>query len=428
MSAAAIALAPMHSPGDRSRLSVGGSTSCSAAGAGAGISTRQLEALEVKLLAMVSGHLRQADKLQGFAGRDVDARIDALEHRQVHLERRFSELSVTVQDVRAEAADNPPTQPSPQQQRRRNSEEEARGCVEAERLERRLGGATDITGGGGGSPSAVGAAAASAAGCVGGRAARQGTAEEAGRRGCGGGCGAAQDERGPGGNSCSETLMLAAVQELEVLLQAEVKGMHKRIAALQDTIDENALMPLKDFEQRLQEHDHKVQQLVNVCQDCSSRVEEHEFRLGVARTKLEVHDQKLSRLEAMRWQRSGDAPEQRERLGSGGSDRLNLGLSSGGCRDGGSLLGLGSLGGNCGSDAPDRERFGGGGLDRDRPGSGGGSGGSLLGLSKLGGSGSWLGDHGSAGGDRADRGSRLSSGDGSLLGGLGGGTAFSSLS
>mmetsp|Transcript_164056 Transcript_164056/g.526067 ORF Transcript_164056/g.526067 Transcript_164056/m.526067 type:complete len:473 (-) Transcript_164056:137-1555(-) len=58
-------------------------------------------------------------------------------------------------------------------------------------------------------------------------------------------------------------------------------------------------------------------------------------------------------------------------------------------------------------------------------GSGGGGGGSLLGLSKPGGSGSWLG---SGGGDRADRGHRLSSSDGSLLGGLGGGTAFSSLS
>merc|ERR1712151_196691 len=93
-----------------------------------------------------------------------------------------------------------------------------------------------------------------------------------------------------------------------------MRAIHKRCTALQDTVDERVLLPLREVEQRLEEQDQKVRQLIGVGQDCSSRVEEHEFRLGVSRTKLEVHDQKISRLEAMRWTRGiGSACGESER-------------------------------------------------------------------------------------------------------------------
>merc|ERR1712228_990471 len=62
-----------------------------------------------------------------------------------------------------------------------------------------------------------------------------------------------------------------------------------------------ALASIADIEQKLQEQSSAVKQLMSVSQDCSCRVEEHEFRLGVARTKMDVHDEKISRLEARRW-------------------------------------------------------------------------------------------------------------------------------
>merc|ERR1711879_234512 len=58
-------------------------------------------------------------------------------------------------------------------------------------------------------------------------------------------------------------------------------------------VDEHVIMPLRSIEQRLTENEQKVKQCISAGQDCSSKVEEHEFRLGVTRTKLEVHDQKL---------------------------------------------------------------------------------------------------------------------------------------
>merc|ERR1712039_762920 len=114
-------------------------------------------------------------------------------------------------------------------------------------------------------------------------------------------------------SSAGQALM--AVQELELLLRDEMKAVHRNCMTLQEAFDERVTAPLQSFEQRLTEHDQKVKQCIDAGQDVSSRVEEHEFRLGVTRTKLEMHDQKLISLDhAFRWIRradiaSGDMPE-----------------------------------------------------------------------------------------------------------------------
>lgn len=290
-----------------------------AASSAAGVGVRQLEALEAKLLSMVAAHLREADKLTVLAGKNVEARLGALEHRQGELERDFSEFAVASTTSLEGAAKCSGFTGSNESSSRRGSggireraampggdDEELRQLREAERhaeeLERRL--------------EDTGKLEAE-------RSAPRRTAAASRRIERGGGGGEAC---GMGGAEFStQDTALIAVQELEVLLQEELKAVHRRCMGVQDSIDERVLLPLRDFEQRLQEQDHKVQQLVGAGQDCSSRLEEHEFRLGVARTKLEMHDQKISRLEAMRWQRSGSgcagtepsSGELRERSGSG---------------------------------------------------------------------------------------------------------------
>lgn len=97
--------------------------------------------------------------------------------------------------------------------------------------------------------------------------------------------------------------LVLAVQALESLLNQELKATRKICNNLQDTMHTEVLVPLTDIDQRLQEQDQVVKQLISIGQDGSSRVEEHEFRLGVLRTKLDVHDQKFSRLELMRCNR-----------------------------------------------------------------------------------------------------------------------------
>jgi len=300
MSTAATALATMSAVGDRGFHAVSSSAGTT--------STRQMEALEVKLMSMVAAHLREADKLTAFVGKNVESRMDALERRFSELERRFSELAAapaaTAGSAGREAGQGHGECSGGggfERQAEMEHDEELRQLAEAERqaeeLERRL---EDVEG------------------CRLGNS----EAERSPRRGRRSGSGCAQSPK-----FSSQDHVLIAVQELEVLLQEEVKAVHRRCSVFQDSIDERVMMPLRDFEQRLQEQDQKVRQLVVAGQDCSSRLEEHEFRLGVSRTKLEMHDQKISRLEAMRWQRSssgigsdlGEREQYRERFGSCGS-------------------------------------------------------------------------------------------------------------
>merc|ERR1711959_340961 len=100
----------------------------------------------------------------------------------------------------------------------------------------------------------------------------------------------------PAGSTAADYALLA-VQELEGLLRQEVRELRKHYNMLQEAFDEHVVMPLRQVELKLSEHDQKVAQCLDVGQDCASRVQEQEFRLGVTRTKLEVHDQKLAILD-----------------------------------------------------------------------------------------------------------------------------------
>merc|ERR1712217_611329 len=83
-----------------------------------------------------------------------------------------------------------------------------------------------------------------------------------------------------------------------------------------------------DIEQKLQEQGATIKQLVSVGQDCSCRVEEHEFRLGVARTKMDVHDEKISRLEARRWTHGAGASNADREIAVPTSPRPNASATS----------------------------------------------------------------------------------------------------
>jgi len=147
---------------------------------------------------------------------------------------------------------------------------------------------------------------------------------------------------GHGGPSGSATIddAMQAVRELEAVLCAEIQCMHTRWGQLQesidggrlsqpnhdlesklqdaihvgetplrdlerklhDVVDDRAVLPLRDLERRLQEVENMMGQAQMAGQECSSRIEEHEFRLGVQRTKLELQEEKLNRLLASRWQ------------------------------------------------------------------------------------------------------------------------------
>merc|ERR1712129_2328 len=144
---------------------------------------------------------------------------------------------------------------------------------------------------------------------------------------------------GPSGPAAVDDAM-QAVRELEAVLCAELQGMHARWGQLQESIDggrlsqpnrdlesklhdaldggvtplrdlerklqefvdDRAVFPLRDLERRLQEVENMVGQAQVAGQECSSRIEEHEFRLGVSRTKLELQEDKLNRVFASRWQ------------------------------------------------------------------------------------------------------------------------------
>lgn len=263
----------------------------SARGAGAHTSAWQAEALEARVMAMVAAHLREAEKMTSFLGKNVESRLGAVEQRQVQLERRMTEFTGSCRQAQPDTARplgecQQHGQRSPRVERHQHvmeDEEEERqlriAMQRAESLERRTQAAEEK------------------------EQQHRHHAHKSERVDRSERTSAKADIKCKVGTQETGSVALLAVQDLEVLLQAEMKAMHKRCTALQDTLDEHILLPLRDVEQRLEENDQKVRQLVGVGQDCSSRVEEHEFRLGVARTKLDVHDQKISRLEAMRWQR-----------------------------------------------------------------------------------------------------------------------------
>jgi len=127
--------------------------------------------------------------------------------------------------------------------------------------------------------------------------------------------GCAKEERYHGGSSSENQELLLAVHSLERLLHSELKGIHKRCNAVQDLMDERTGLPLRDFDRRILEQDQQIKQLISCEQERSSRLQEHEVRLDVARTKLELHDQKLLALDrSVRWgRRSGELDRETDR-------------------------------------------------------------------------------------------------------------------
>jgi len=89
---------------------------------------------------------------------------------------------------------------------------------------------------------------------------------------------------------------LRAIQALGELVHQELKVAHDRCNALQDALSDSVMAPVQRTGQQFADLDAKVQQLLGEAQDCSSRVEEHEVRLGVTRSKLDAHDQRLALL------------------------------------------------------------------------------------------------------------------------------------
>lgn len=273
-------------------------------------SAQQLDALEARLMTMVASHIREADRISAMSAQSVDARLDALEQRQTRLEGQMSEVLAQA------GAQPPPEQPRvPSEGGTTTAVEEEQQMLElamrrAEALERRLEDAEAAPAEAAPEPRRRAAAAGPAP-----AAAAVAPEEEARRRN-------AEAKRR------SSEVAITAMRELEEVLQAEVKSIHQRCGAMQDLLDERTLLPLRELEQRLDEQDLRVRQLTTAGQDCSSRLEEHEFRLGVSRTKLEVHDQKISRLEAMRWQRGSS-------LSGGGTFSSDAGAACGDRRGGG---------------------------------------------------------------------------------------------
>jgi len=283
---------------------------------------RELEALEARLLTMVASQqvqqaaeLREADKMAGLASRCAEQRADELERRQAALEQHLSEVAEVVQRLcREKEAQDESTAffaaetrerleqlwdaQAPAREVQASLEHaagledrvralEAAASAQTEALERRLKSLEEHW-----QQSSSSAKAPAPHPATANMAAGRGPQEAAFAAGdCGG-------ERLAAGDAA-----LLAVQELDSLVRSELKAIRKKCNSLRDELDEHTVISLKDFEQRLQEQDKMVRQVLGASQDSSARLEEHEFRLGVSRTKLEVHDQKISRLEAARWQR-----------------------------------------------------------------------------------------------------------------------------
>eukprot|EP00418_Pyrodinium_bahamense_P010147 CAMPEP_0179117460 /NCGR_PEP_ID=MMETSP0796-20121207/55171_1 /TAXON_ID=73915 /ORGANISM="Pyrodinium bahamense, Strain pbaha01" /LENGTH=403 /DNA_ID=CAMNT_0020815831 /DNA_START=77 /DNA_END=1289 /DNA_ORIENTATION=- len=290
---------------------------------------RELEAMEARLLAMVAtqqvqhaADLREADKLAFLASRSVEARMEAMEQRQTQVEQRLVELADAVQGLRCEqeaqdertayfaaetrerleqlwakrsAGDDPaqaaaatgaigpsaaaavgPALPATAPTRGPKQRLEGRllalesGSGRAEALERRLQALEERRIG---PPEAHPVAAqvsteAAHSHCPGESTALDETAAMTpGDAGC---------ERLAAGDAA-----FLAVQELESLLRTELKAIRKRCNTLQDQLDERTIVSLKEFEQRLQEEDKMVKQLLCASQESSSRLEEMNSALAL---------------------------------------------------------------------------------------------------------------------------------------------------
>lgn len=268
--------------------------------------TRELEELEAKLMKVLAAHLREASKLQAVQDRQVEARLLALEQRQVRVESQSSEFASALQAVQdrlsSDAVAHPREVPDRHDTSTRESEDEQemlrQATLQAEALEKQLADAE-----------ARAAAERPATGMAAETPLRSGAdaPEKSRQRTHGSKSQESAQKLGRRGGTSTSQMACVAVQELEALLHVEIQALHQRFTSLLDTVDERAFLPIKDLEQRLQEQDNKVRSLVGVGQESSAKVEEHEFRLGVMKTKLEVHEQKLSRLEATRWQPGGSA-------------------------------------------------------------------------------------------------------------------------
>lgn len=296
---------------------------------------QHLEAMEERLFSMIANVQRtstaamvEADKLADFATKATEARIDNVDQRQKDLEQRFGELVGAMEAMR---------------HGHRPSQEDERGAGCAQEPARA------------GRPSSAavrnwrrvaaglqpGAVAMSPRSSLSGPPELPASGEHAetsaGRRGRSK-CKAHSAEKDAGVDSFANEVMLM-VHQMEAMLHAELKVLHKRCNAMQDSLEERALIPLRELEQRFLEQEQTVRQLSSVGQECSSRVEEHEFKLGVTRTKLDMHEQKLALFErTSRWSRRGsDAGEDKAEAISG-----SWSLSSG-ARPGSPLKAGGSI-------------------------------------------------------------------------------------
>eukprot|EP00929_Paragymnodinium_shiwhaense_P081728 TRINITY_DN4285_c0_g1_i2.p1 TRINITY_DN4285_c0_g1~~TRINITY_DN4285_c0_g1_i2.p1 ORF type:complete len:2382 (+),score=624.30 TRINITY_DN4285_c0_g1_i2:156-7301(+) len=80
---------------------------------------------------------------------------------------------------------------------------------------------------------------------------------------------------------------------LEAWLQQEVLVVRERCEAAQAQLEEHFAACLQGLERRVGDHDMKVDQLLAGAQDCSAKTEEHEVRVGMIRSKLDSHEERL---------------------------------------------------------------------------------------------------------------------------------------
>ncbi|CAE8687708.1 unnamed protein product, partial [Polarella glacialis] len=106
----------------------------------------------------------------------------------------------------------------------------------------------------------------------------------------------------------------SAVKELDSVLHQELRVLHDRCDLVQETLDVRALSALRQLAQRMADQDSKVEQLFTDGQDCCARVEEHEVRLGVARSKTDAQEQRLALL-GDRVERASRPSERSDELG-----------------------------------------------------------------------------------------------------------------
>lgn len=266
---------------------------------------------------------READRLAEFASKSLEARADAQDRRQAELERRVARLEEGLAARGAVILEDTPWLPPA---RPLGIEELQQLCERTSALERRLQEALHSL-----HDRGLGLQAAAqqrlvdveqrlqhveelqaAAAVADGR-----SAPHAATASVQPATSAAVFEEAPvppavaSSDAAAADEALGAVQELALAVDRELRSLrgdvHQRVGLLQETVDDQVLLPLKRIEQRMADSEHKVKHLLESGGAYSARLEEHEVRIGVNRTKLEVHDQKLVILDrALRWSRRID--------------------------------------------------------------------------------------------------------------------------